>query len=396
MEDCLNGLLHARIGEYVLLREIARATHYTLYQAVDPRVGRMVLIKLLHISETAPGGEEVRAGATERRMAPRREFSREQSHVLATRLRREAEALALLSHPNILTVYEMGELDGYPYLVLEYLYGHPLRQHLDMRSLPMEEALGMLEQLASAIDAVHAQGILHRDIRPSNVTILHDGTVKLVDFGQARQPGDTTVTLMGQLVGEPTYMSPEQLRNQAASPETDLWALGVMLYEMLAGRPPFQGSSFPLVAHQVLMGQPAPVAGVSPAVQAVVDRALEKDPEKRYSSAAAMVGDLRRAAADTQSAAPLAPPLTGPVPRFALKRRATFVAAAVLGAALTLGLVLAAISFFTPPVSHASTLPPPAPVSAPAASVPAPVMPPAALPPAPVQSQPFREVPPPN
>ena len=395
MEDCLNGLLHARIGEYVLLREIARATHYTLFQAVDPRVGRMVLIKLLHISEAAPGGDGPRAGATERRLVPRQEASREQSHILAARLRREAEALALLSHPNILAVYEMGELDGYPYLVLEYLYGHPLRQHLDMRSLPMEEALGMLEQLASAIDAVHAQGILHRDIRPSNVTILHDGTVKLVDFGQARQPGDTTVTLMGQLVGEPTYMSPEQLRNQPASPETDLWALGVMLYEMLAGRPPFQGSSFPLVAHQVLMGQPAPILGASPAVQAVVDRALEKDPEKRYASAAAMVGDLRRAAVSTPSAMPAAPPLAGPVPRFALTRRATLVAAAVLGAALTLVLALAAISLFTPPVSHAATVPPPAAVPAPAAATPLSV-PPAPLPPAPVQNPPFRGVPPPN
>ena len=388
MEECLNGLLHARIGEYVLLREIARATHYTLYQAVDPRVGRMVLIKLLHISETAPAGEELRAGATERRMVPRREFSREQSHVLATRLRREAEALALLSHPNILAVYEMGELDGYPYLVLEYLYGHPLRQHLDMRSLPMAEALGMLEQLASAIDTVHAQGILHRDIRPSNVTILHDGTVKLVDFGQARQPGDTTVTLMGQLVGEPTYMSPEQLRNDPASPETDLWALGVMLYEMLAGRPPFQGSSFPLVAHQVLMGQPAPIPGVSPAVQAVVDRALEKDPAQRYPNALAMVGDLRRAAAHT------AAPSAGPVPKFALTRRATLLAAAVLGAALTLAIALAAITFFTPPVSHAATLsPPPTSVSVPAPAAP---LPPAAVPPAPVQSPPFRVLPPPN
>ncbi len=380
MEDCLNGLLHARIGEYVLLREIARATHYTLYQAVDPRVGRMVLIKLLHISETAAAETGARTGAAERRLIPRSEASREQSHVLAARLRREAGALALLSHPNILTVYEMGELDGYPYLVLEYLYGHPLRQHLDMRSLPMEEALGMLEQLASAIDAVHAQGILHRDIRPSNMTILHDGTVKLVDFGQARQPGDTTVTLMGQLVGEPTYMSPEQLRNQPASPETDLWAVGVILYEMLAGRPPFQGSSFPLVAHQVLMGQPAPIVGVSPAVQVVVDRALEKEPGKRYPSASAMVGDLRRAAADTHAAAPDALPSAGSVPRFALTRRATLLTAAVLGAALTLAVVLAAMSLFTPPVSHASTLPPPPPP----VSVPAPVTLPAVPPPPPI------------
>ena len=294
MAEALDRLVYGRIGNYVLVRVIGRATHYTLYQAADTCASRMVLIKTLHVADTyVEGGDEPEAG--DRRSVAREGTPRETSPILQVRLQREADALGRLSHPNVVAMYETGEQDGYPFLVMEYLYGHPLRQHLDQRPLPMAEAVGILEQIADGLDAVHAQGILHRDIRPSNVMIMRDGRVKLVDFGLARQPGDTTVTLMGQLVGEPAYMSPEQLRNKPASPETDIWAMGVLLYEMLAGEPPFQGTSFPLVAHQVLMGEPTPIPGVSKAVQAVVSRALEKDPEKRYAHAREMVADLRKA-----------------------------------------------------------------------------------------------------
>ena len=277
MSESIERLAFRKISDYVLVRAIGRGTHSTLYQAVDPRFGRMVLIKILHVTV----GKD----------APESELAT----VLETRLHREAQALSSLSHPGIPAIYETGEEDGHPFLVMEYLYGHPLRQHLDKKPLPLDEALPVLEQVASALDAVHAQGILHRDVRASNIMLLQDGQVKLVEFGLARQPGDTTVTLMGTLVGEPSYLAPEQLRSEPASPQTDLWALGVLLYEMLAGKPPFEGANFQMTAHQVLMSQPAPVPDLSEAVQAVLKRALEKDPDQRYSRGQEMVAALHKA-----------------------------------------------------------------------------------------------------
>lgn len=364
MAEALDRLVYGRIGDYVLVRVVGRATHYTLYQAADPSAGRMVLIKALHVADAYVQGGDT-SEASDRRSISRDGTPREPAHVLQTRLQREADALGSLSHANVVAMYGTGEQDGCPFLVMEYLYGHPLRQHMDQRPLPMEEALGILEQVAEGLDAVHAQGILHRDIRPSNIMLLRDGRVKLVDFGLARQPGDTTVTLMGQLVGEPAYMSPEQLRNKPASPETDIWALGVLLYEMLAGEPPFQGTSFPLVAHQVLMGEPAPVPGVSRSVQAVVDRALEKDPAKRYRQAREMVDDLRKAVGKRAE-----PTMNREEPRlfvFAAPPVAVKTAAMVgagllaLAASALMGMHLSRAAFVVPPsvpTAAAATLPP--------------------------------------
>lgn len=281
MADSIERLAYRKISDYVLVRAIGRGTHYTLYQAVDPRRGQMVVIKILHVTPDNP-----EPGADPNLAA-----------VLETRLQREAHALSSLSHPGIPAIYEMGEQDGHPFLIMEYLVGHPLRQHLDQRSLTMPETLDILTQAAEAIDAVHAEGILHRDIRASNIMLLHDGRIKLVEFGLARQPGDTTVTLMGALVGEPAYMAPEQLRGQPATPQSDLWALGVLLYEMLAGRPPFEGANFQMVAHQVIMGKPAPVPDLPDALQAVLVQALEKDPNQRFSTALALVHAVKKAAA---------------------------------------------------------------------------------------------------
>ena len=340
MTDSIERLAYRKVSDYVLVRAIGRGTHYTLYQAVDPRHGKMVVIKILHVAAGKPTPE------TDPNLAS----------VLEARLQREAHALSSLSHPNIPAIYEMGEQEGHPFLVMEYLVGHPLRQHLDLRSLPMDEAIRILEQVASAVDAVHVQGILHRDIRASNIMLLHDGRVKLVEFGLARQPGDTTVTLMGALVGEPAYMAPEQLRNQPASPQSDIWALGVLLYEMLAGKPPFEGANFQMVAHQVIMGQPAPVPDVSEALQAVLSRALEKDPEKRYPQAQDMVKALRKATAGFPAPA-LSPRSfqTRPAPKFAWAGAI----AVILAASILLGLSLAHHSPAHTATVSAATLPPP-------------------------------------
>ena len=302
MADSIERLAYRKISDYVLVRAIGRGTHYTLYQAVDPRRGQMVVIKILHVTSDNPEpGSDPNLAA-----------------VLETRLQREAHALSSLSHPGIPAIYEMGEQDGHPFLIMEYLVGHPLRQHLDQRPLTMSETLDILTQAADAIDAVHAEGILHRDIRASNIMLLHDGRVKLVEFGLARQPGDTTVTLMGALVGEPAYMAPEQLRGKPATPQSDLWALGVLLYEMLAGRPPFEGANFQMVAHQVIMGEPAPVPGLPDGLQAVLARALEKDPDKRYPTALDLVQAVKKAAAGYTAPVPAAPSFPAPVRSFSL------------------------------------------------------------------------------
>jgi len=379
MADSIDRLVHARIGDYALVRVIGRGTHYTLFQAVDPHVRRMVVIKILHVADVAEGGDGV---------AP----TRESAQIAEARLQREARALASLSHPNIPALYGNGEEGGQCFLVMEYIYGHPLRQHLDLNRVSDAEAAGILEQVAGAVDAAHAQSILHRDIRASNVIIAHDGQVKLVDFGLARQPGDATVTMMGDLVGEPAYMAPEQLLNKPATQASDLWALGVLLYEMLAGHAPFQGANFPLVAHQVIGGQPLPVPGVSAAVQAVLDKALEKDPEKRYRRGADLAGAFRKAAGIApsaalhfetvpgQSGAPRAGRLQG------VGRTGVFLGAGVLGMAAS---ILIGISLSrplpaadpppaaAPPPAVAAPLSVPAPVPAPVtpAPVPAPVTP---------------------
>ena len=359
MADSIERLAYRKVSDYVLVRAIGRGTHYTLYQAVDPRRGQMVVIKILHVTPDKPEPGDDPALAA----------------VLETRLQREAHALSSLSHPGIPAIYEMGEQDGHPFLIMEYLVGHPLRQHLDQRSLTMPETLDILTQAADAIDAVHAEGILHRDIRASNIMLLHDGRVKLVEFGLARQPGDTTVTLMGALVGEPAYMAPEQLRGKAATPQSDLWALGVLLYEMLAGRPPFEGANFQMVAHQVIMGEPAPVLGLPDALQAVLARALEKDPDERYPTALDLVQAVKKAAAGYTAPVPARPSFPAPAARsfsLAAAPPKTFVWA---GAALAL-LVIAVLGgfLFTRP-----SAPAPVPIAA------APAAPAAALPPSNLQ-----------
>ena len=302
MADSIERLAYRKVSDYVLVRAIGRGTHYTLYQAVDPRRGQMVVIKILHVTPDNP-----EPGADPNLAA-----------VLETRLQREAHALSSLSHPGIPAIYEMGDQDGHPFLIMEYLVGHPLRQHLDQRSLTMPETLDILTQAADAVDAVHAEGILHRDIRASNIMLLHDGRVKLVEFGLARQPGDTTVTLMGALVGEPAYMAPEQLRGQPATPQSDLWALGVLLYEMLAGHPPFEGANFQMVAHKVIMGEPSPVPGLPDALQAVLVRALEKDPDKRFPTALDLAHAVKKASAGYVAPVPAAPSFPAPARSFSL------------------------------------------------------------------------------
>jgi len=273
--------------QYRLLHETGRGAMSLVWEAVDARNGRRVAIKTL----VAPG-----ALTTGDRAA------------WAARMEREARAVARLSHPNIVTTYEVGRKDGQPYLVMEFLPGQTLRQRLRTGPVAPVEAARILGQMAAALDAVHAAGVLHRDIKPTNFMLTPGGAVKLIDFGLARQEDDALVTQADMMVGSPSYMAPEQINGDLLGPAGDTWALGVILHEMLSGQVPFGGDRISAVLEQITTADPPLLPGLSPAAQAVLRRALEKDPAQRYPSAGALAEAFQEAVGDGGDAA-AAPPL---------------------------------------------------------------------------------------
>jgi serine/threonine protein kinase/tetratricopeptide (TPR) repeat protein len=216
----------------------------------------------------------------------------------AERLRREARAAATVSHPNICQLYDIGEDEGNLFIAMEYLDGEPLAARLTRGPLPLAEAVQTTLSMLAALDALHAHGLVHRDLKPSNIFLTPHG-VKLLDFGLACGTGldaeTTRLTLPGVVLGTPQYLSPEQLRGQQVDARTDLFAAGVVLYEMLTGRPPFAGASMPDIAHAIVYEHPPALGGSASvaAVDRVIHRAIAKRPQDRYESARAMADDLR-------------------------------------------------------------------------------------------------------
>ncbi len=229
----------------------------------------------------------------------------------ADRLRRfeqEARAASALNHPNILTIYETGQLGARPYIATEYVEGETLRQHIARGRLQPGDALELIAQLASALAAAHQAGIVHRDIKPENIMIRGDGLVKVLDFGIAKLVKETSgpeeatrplgKTDTGLVIGTSRYMSPEQARGLAVDARTDIWSLGVVLYEMLSGHAPFEGQTSSDVIAAVLEREPIPLARraeeVPEALEWIVTKALTKEKEERYQTAREMLTDLRR------------------------------------------------------------------------------------------------------
>lgn len=317
------------LGPYELLHEAGRGGMSTVYEARDTRIGRRVALKVVSI----PGY-----------------LSAEMKQAQAARIKREARSIARLSHPNIVSVHDVGEQDGHHFIVMEFLDGQTLRARMnDGPPLSTADILHILEGVAGGLDAVHAQNVVHRDIKPSNVMLLPDGRVKLMDFGVARQVDDTMVTQAGTMVGSPAYMAPEQIEGQVPTPASDVWSLGALLYEMLAGHAPFTAKSIPLVMYQIAHNPPPPISDVSLAVQQTLNRALEKDPAKRFASAGELAYAFRRALQpDAAAATPPVRPLPAaarvprPTPHLTLlpprQARSLAGALAVLLVALLLGL----------------------------------------------------------
>jgi serine/threonine protein kinase len=267
------------IGPYRIVKLLGAGGMGKVYLAHDPRLNRQVAVKLLsHYG----AGEEDRS----------------------KRFRQEALAVSALNQPNILTIHEIGDFEGQNYIATEFIDGVTLRARLSGGELPLAMTLEIAIQIAAALSAAHGAGIVHRDIKPENVMIRADGLVKVLDFGIAKyiqatgaEEQDLVETRPGFLIGTAPYMSPEQARGIAVDARTDVWSLGVMLYEMLTGHAPFQGKSASETISLILQKQPAPLAryahGVPAELERIVTRALTKDREERYQTAKDMVIDLR-------------------------------------------------------------------------------------------------------
>jgi tetratricopeptide (TPR) repeat protein len=262
---------------YEVLGVLGHGGMGVVYRALQARVGRLVALKMVLAVNNHPGPEQ------------------------RARFQAEAEALARLRHPNIVQLYEVGEHDGRPFFSLEYVEGGSLDERMNGSLPPVREAAALLETLARAIHAAHQAGIVHRDLKPHNVLLTADCEPKITDFGIAKRlDADRGCTRPDQLLGTPSYMAPEQTggKHEAVGPFTDVYSLGAILYEMLTGRPPFQGETPLDTAVQVLTAEPVPprkvVAGVPRDLEAVCLKCLHKEPTRRYASALDLADDLRR------------------------------------------------------------------------------------------------------
>ena len=216
---------------------------------------------------------------------------------LTGRFTKEAEAAAALDHPNITTIYEIGEADGHAFIAMVLVEGESLAAKIKRRPLPLDEALNIAIQAAEALQAAHERGVVHRDIKPGNIMLTADGRVKVMDFGLAHLTGQTRMTKTGTVMGTPAYMSPEQARGEEVDHRSDIWSLGVVLYEMVAGRLPFPGESGQIVALAIQNDEPEPLtavrAGLPMELERIVGKALAKEPDARYQHADELVVDLR-------------------------------------------------------------------------------------------------------
>jgi eukaryotic-like serine/threonine-protein kinase len=260
-------------GRYRVLGRLGVGGMATVYLAEDSSLGRKVALKVM-AERYAEDGEFVE------------------------RFRREAQAAARLNHPNIIAVYDRGEADGRPYIAMEYLQGRTLKQVIQKEGpLSPERAIAVTMQVLAGLRYAHEHGVVHRDVKPHNVLVGDDGRIKVTDFGIAHA-GDPQMTEVGSIVGTAQYLSPEQARGRSVGPQTDIYSLGVVLYEMLAGRVPFEGDSSVAIAMQHVSDEPPPLRSLAPLVPEslgmVVGHAMLKDPSQRYASADEFAADLDR------------------------------------------------------------------------------------------------------
>lgn len=280
----MQGILAHR---YEMLEHVGGGGMADVYRARDTLLDRFVAVKVLHA-----------------------QYAGDRAFVI--KFRREAQGAAKLSHPNIVNIYDVGEEEGKHYIVMEYVSGETLKDKIRREgALPVQEALRIAEEIAQALEHAHQNNLVHCDIKPHNILVTESGRVKVADFGIARAVSAATMTFNDSVVGSVHYFSPEQAKGAVIGPKSDLYSLGVVLYEMIAGVLPFEGETPIGIALKHVQEEPAPLRALQPSVpafaEAIVARAMAKEPEERYASATEMIEDIKAAEHSLRRGAP-APP----------------------------------------------------------------------------------------
>ncbi len=273
------------LGRYEIVSELGRGAMGVVYKARDPMLERTVAIKTVNMALEEDGAAQY-----------------------AARFQQEARAAGGLNHPNIVTIHDIGKSGDIAYMAMEYLEGVELRSLLQTgQPLPVPQAVSIAAQIAEGLAYAHERGVVHRDVKPPNIMVLPNGTVKITDFGIARMRTSAVQTQAGLTMGSPKYMSPEQVLGKRADQRSDIFSLGIILYEMLAGAAPFTGESMTALMYQIVNFAPPAPSALKPVVpemlDAIVAKMLVKAIDERYQSAAELARDLRQCEQQLPSAA---------------------------------------------------------------------------------------------
>ncbi|MCH9031905.1 MAG: protein kinase, partial [candidate division Zixibacteria bacterium] len=267
-----------KVSHYEIISKIGAGGMGDVYLAEDSKLDRKVALKFL----------------------PAHLYQDEASRA---RFTREAKAAAKLDHPNIVPVHEVGEFQGRPFIAMAHIEGQTLREVIKQGKLSVSEAVNLTMQICEGLNEAHNAGVVHRDIKPANIIIDKNGKPRLLDFGLATVAGQEKLTKTGSTLGTAGYMSPEQVQGQIANHRSDLFSVGVVLYEMITGRRPFDAEHEAAIHYNIINETPEPMSryksGVSAELQQVIDKALDKKTETRYQTATGMLADLKRLKTDS-------------------------------------------------------------------------------------------------